>query len=95
MKRTIVLAMAWAIVGGASAFAAQSAAQKPDQQMTYTGCVAPGKMAGTFMLTNVMAGDGMKKPNAATAKMAPKELTARRSRSTRTAIIGSQSWGRR
>jgi hypothetical protein len=71
MKRTISLAVAWALVAGASAFAAQ----KPDQQMTYTGCVAPGKMAGTFMLTNVMAGDGMKKPDSATEKMTPKELT--------------------
>ena len=75
MKRTISWALTWAIVGGASTFASQSAAQKPDQQMTYTGCVAPGKMAGTFMLTHVMAGDGMKKPDAATAKMTPKELT--------------------
>jgi hypothetical protein len=67
--------MTLAIVGGASALASESAAQKPDQPMTYTGCVAPGKMAGTFMLTHVMAGDGMKKPDAATAKMTPKELT--------------------
>ncbi|HEV8318686.1 MAG TPA: hypothetical protein VGQ10_14825 [Vicinamibacterales bacterium] len=71
MTRAISLAVACAIAGGASTFAAQ----KSDQQMTYTGCVAPGKMAGTFMLTNVMAGDGMKKPDAATAKMTPKELT--------------------
>jgi hypothetical protein len=75
MKRTISLAVACALVAAASAIAAQSAAQKPDQQMTYTGCVAPGKMAGTFMLTNVMAGDGMKKPDPATEKMTPKELT--------------------
>ena len=80
MKRTISLAVACAMIGAASAVAAQSAAQKPDQQMTYTGCVAPGKMAGTFMLTNVMAGDGMAKEKpAATAaekkEMPPKELT--------------------
>jgi hypothetical protein len=79
MKRTISLAAACAMVAAASAVAAQSAAQKPDQQMTYTGCVAPGKMAGTFMLTNVMAGDGMAKEKpAATAaekEMPPKELT--------------------
>jgi hypothetical protein len=78
MKRTIPLAVAWAIAAAASAVAAQSAAQKPDQQMTYTGCVAPGKMAGTFMLTNVMAGDGMAKPAATAAdkkEMPPKELT--------------------
>jgi hypothetical protein len=80
MKRTISLAVAWALVAAASAVAAQSAAQKPDQQMTYTGCVAPGKMPGTFMLTNVMAGDGMPKPAAtaaekATEKAPPKELT--------------------
>ena len=75
MKGTISLAVAWAIAAGAAAFAAQAPAQKPDQQMTYTGCVAQGKMAGTFMLTNVMAGDGMKKPDPATEKMTPKELT--------------------
>ena len=75
MKRTISLAVACAIVAAVSAVAAQ----KPDQQMTYTGCIAPGKMAGTFMLTNVMAGDGMPKPAAtaaekATEKAPPKEL---------------------
>jgi hypothetical protein len=80
MKRTISLAVAWAMVAAASAVAAQSATQKPAQQMTYTGCVAPGKMAGTFMLTNVMAGDGMakEKPAASAAEkkeMPPKELT--------------------
>lgn len=80
MNRTISLAVACAMVAAASAVAAQSAAQKPDQQMTYTGCVAPGKMAGTFMLTNVMAGDGMtkEKPAATGAEkkeMPPKELT--------------------
>lgn len=80
MKRTISLAAACAMVAAASAVAAQSAAQKPDQQMTYTGCVAPGKMAGTFMLTNVIAGDGMakEKPPASAAEkkeMPPKELT--------------------
>jgi hypothetical protein len=71
MKATISLALAWAIAAGAAVFAAQ----KSDKEMTYTGCVAAGKMAGTFMLTNVMAGDGMKKPDAATEKMTPKELT--------------------
>jgi hypothetical protein len=75
MIRTISLAVAWAIVGGATMSAAESAAQKPDQQMTYTGCVAPGKMAGTLMLTHVMAGDGMKKADDAAQKMTPKELT--------------------
>jgi hypothetical protein len=76
MKRTISLAVACAMVAAVSAVAAQ----KPDQQMTYTGCIAPGKMAGTFMLTNVMAGDGMAKEKpVATAgekkEMPPKELT--------------------
>jgi hypothetical protein len=74
MKSVISLAVAWAIVAAASAVAAQSARQT-GKPMTYTGCVAPGKMAGTFMLTNVMAGDGMKKPDAETEKMTPKELT--------------------
>lgn len=71
MKSVISLAMAWAIIAAASAVAAQQTG-KP---MTYTGCVAPGKMADTFMLTNVMAGDGMTKPDAETEKMTPKELT--------------------
>jgi len=74
MKSVISLAVAWAIVAAASAVAAQSA-QQTGKPMTYTGCVAPGKMAGTLMLTNVMAGDGMKKPDAETEKMTPKELT--------------------
>lgn len=75
MKTTISLAVAWAIVAGANAVAAQGATQKPDKPMTYTGCVAPGKMPGTFMLTNVMAGDGLAKVDPETAKMTPKELT--------------------
>jgi hypothetical protein len=80
MKTTISLAVATAVVAAGTAIAAQSAAQTPDKQMTYTGCVAPGKTAGTFVLTNVMAGDGMAKeqPAAGAAEkkeMPPKELT--------------------
>lgn len=75
MKGTIALAVVSAICAAASVADAQSAAQQTDKPMTYTGCVAPGKMPNTFMLTNLMAGDGTTKPDPKTEKMTPKELT--------------------
>lgn len=75
MKRTIVLVtMLWAVLAVAGVMAAQSAPGKTDKPMTYTGCVAPGKTAGTFMLTNVMMGDGTAKEPATTEEASPKEL---------------------
>jgi len=57
------------------AVTAQNAGDK-GKEMTYTGCVEPGKAAGTFMLTNVMMGDGTEKEKAgSTEKAAPKMLT--------------------
>lgn len=81
MNRIVLLTVV-CTVAATGAVAAQGTSQKlkTDKEMTYTGCIAPGKEAGTFMLTNVMVGDGMTKDKpaasaAATKEMPPKMLT--------------------
>lgn len=54
MKRLWWAAACAAAIAGGSA-AAQN--KKDENGMTYTGCVEPGKEAGSYMLTHVMAGD--------------------------------------
>ena len=59
MKSLIAAAVACGVVGlmaGTETLTAQEAGEK-GKEMTYTGCVAPGKDASSFMLTNVMMGD--------------------------------------
>jgi hypothetical protein len=60
MKILMATAVACAVWTSATLVAAQDANSK-SKEMTYTGCVAPGKDATTFMLTNVMMGDGTQK----------------------------------
>ena len=60
MKPLKAAAVACCVVGlmeGANIVAAQKADEK-GKEMTYTGCVAPGKDASTFMLTDVAAAGG-------------------------------------
>ena len=57
MRILMATAVACAVLTSAPLVADQDAGSK-GKEMTYTGCVAPGKDATTFMLTNVMMGDG-------------------------------------
>ena len=60
MKRLKSAAVACCVVG-VMASAGIVVAQKADEkgkEMTYTGCVAPGKDASTFVLTDVTGGAG-------------------------------------
>ncbi|HEX5421603.1 MAG TPA: hypothetical protein VFY39_16550 [Gammaproteobacteria bacterium] len=61
MKRKLTLAAvictAMAVASGtALAQKSQTNTRKRNKEMTYTGCVQPGKQAGTYELTHVMAG---------------------------------------
>lgn len=71
MKILMAAAVALAVLTSATL----AMAQDKGKEMTYTGCVTPGKDASTFMLTNVMMGDGTKKETPADQKETPKMLT--------------------
>jgi len=66
MKRLKAAVVAFSVVG-VMASAGIVVAQKADEkgkEMTYTGCVAPGKDASTFVLTDVTVGAAADKKEA-------------------------------